>query len=87
VSLDSYRCGMKVRKPQGAIGDDDSDRVFILRFWRERAASADGRAFWRAKVTEPDGGAARHANSVDEALALVRNAMCGASANGGTPVS
>ncbi len=78
---------MTAGKQRPALGDDDSDRVFILRFWRERAAGVDSRALWRAKVTEPDGGAARHANSVDEALALVRNAMRGASANGDTPLS
>lgn len=73
---------MTARKAHPKDDVEHGDRVFVLRFWLERAASPGARALWRAKVTEPDGGETRHANSVDEALALVRDQMSRASENG-----
>jgi hypothetical protein len=63
----------------------DADRVFVLRFWLERSDDSGRRALWRAKVTEPDAGLTRHANSVDEALAMVRDEMSRTSKDGAAP--
>lgn len=66
--------------PRSSDGDaGDGDRVFVLRFWRERPAAGGAAAMWRAKVTEPDGGPTRHADGVEQALAIVREAMAVAS--------
>ncbi|MDM0110713.1 hypothetical protein QTI66_01050 [Variovorax sp. J22R133] len=76
---------MTARNLRSSDGDPTQDRVFVLRFWLERAPGPGAGALWRAKVTEPDGGETRHANSVDEALALVRSRMCQASEDSATP--
>jgi len=75
---------MTVRNLRSSDGDPEGDRVFVLRFWLERPPSTVAQPMWRAKVTETDGGEPRHANSVDEALALVRSRMRHASDNGTT---
>jgi hypothetical protein len=53
----------------------DTDRVFVLRFWIERAAAPNAAAVWRAKVSNLSTGEEKHANDVDGALACVRSAM------------
>jgi hypothetical protein len=47
------------------------DEVFVLRLWREAIGPAAGFQ-WRAQVTHVNSGDRRTANSVDEALALIR---------------
>jgi len=53
----------------------DTDRVFVLRFWIERAAAPNAATVWRAKVSDLSTGEEKHANDVDGALACVRTLM------------
>lgn len=73
---------MVVKDLRSSGGTHDGDRVFVLRFWIERAAGPEATALWRAKVTELSSGEAKHVDSVDEALALVRSEMNRASGVG-----
>lgn len=71
----AYLVVMTVQDLRSRGSNHEGDRVFVMRFWLERAASHDAGALWRAKVTDLNTGEARHANSVDEALDLVRGVM------------
>jgi len=51
------------------------DRVFILRFWRERSPENRMLAPWRARITEVNTGRRLHVGSVDDALDFVRNQL------------
>jgi hypothetical protein len=61
--------------PSGAPGAIEGDRVFVLRFWIERAAPDS--VLWRAKVSDLSAGTEKHLNGVDAALEYVRQLLRG----------
>ncbi len=66
---------MSEQDPRPLRSSADIDRVFVLRFWIERAAAPNAAAVWRAKVSDLSTGEEKHANDVDGALACVRTLM------------
>ena len=57
---------------------EDSDRVFIVRFWIERESAPDTAPIWRAKVSDVSSGEEKHVHGVEAALDYVRKSMCAA---------
>lgn len=51
------------------------DRVFILRFWRERGMEAKSPEPWRARIIDVNTGNNFHVSGIDEAFKFIRNQL------------
>ncbi len=64
---------MAVEHPCEIHDASEGDRVFVLRFWLERAPPE--LILWRAKVSDLSSGTEKHLNGVEAALEYVRRAL------------